>query len=407
MIVIVILIINLFLIAGCAEENTTNTAQNTTNTEQNKNHTEENMAKADNAFLQEYPRFIQDVNGNSVPVEKMSKQAQENIKTILSILSGRNTAEIENGIGILYNEDIARVFVKTIYMQADAQDMNTLFAYEYIDKPSEEYKNEIIKIFFTETRNKDLVNALRIMVKNQDSIANFADKYINKLTKETVKENIRSNMFYLSCSFVTYLKEQNLPNEDKILDAIVDMFFRVSNGASNILSFDKPVLGATIDETFEVMPVISPDKNYGTLIQFVNVCDRIINPYISNPEIADDEIGMPIYTYIEATLPKLIVNYLPGRPVELNLVSQRVENRLLELYRLMVAMGAEEPQGTIEELSTPLQYSYAQTIGNYLSSKGIRYIDCDKDSNTFKVEILNKLSQEVDFKQMIETFNNK
>lgn len=400
MIVIIILIINVFLIAGCAEENTTNTAQN-------KNHTEENMAKADNAFLQEYPRFIQDVNGNSVPVEKMSKQAQENIKSILSILSGRNTAEIENGIGILYNEDIARVFVKTIYMQADAQDMNTLFAYEYIDKPSEEYKNEIIKIFFTETRNKDLVNALRIMVKNQDSIANFADKYINKLTKETVKENIRSNMFYLSCSFVTYLKEQNLPNEDKILDAIVDMFFRVSNGASNILSFDKPVLGATIDETFEVMPVISPDSNYGTLIQFVNVCDRIINPYISNPEIANDEIGMPIYTYIEATLPKLIVNYLPERPDELNLVSQRVENRLLELYRLMVAMGAKEPQGTIEELSTPLEYSYAQTIGNYLSSKGISYIDCDKDSNTFKVEILNKLSQEVDFIQMIETFNNK
>lgn len=110
MIVIIILIINLFLIAGCAEENTTNTAQN-------KNHTEENMAKADNAFLQEYPRFIQDVDGNSVPVEKMSKQAQENIKSILSILSGRNTAEIENGIGILYNEDIARVFVKTIYMR--------------------------------------------------------------------------------------------------------------------------------------------------------------------------------------------------------------------------------------------------------------------------------------------------
>lgn len=400
MIVIIILIINVFLIAGCAEENTTNTAQN-------KNHTEENMAKADNAFLQEYPRFIQDVNGNSVPVEKMSQQAQENIKSILSILSGRNTDEIENGIGILYNEDIARVFVKTIYMQADAQDMNTLFAYEYIDKPSEEYKNEIIKIFFTETRNKDLVNALRIMVKNQDSIANFADKYINKLTKETVKENIRSNMFYLSCSFVTYLKEQNLPNEDKILDAIIDMFFRVSNGASNILSFDKPVLGATIDETFEVMPVISPDKNYGTLIQFVNVCDRIINPYISNPEIANDEIGMPIYTYIEATLPKLIVNYLPERPTDLNLVSQRVENRLLELYRLMVAMGAKEPLGTIEELSTPLEYSYAQTIGNYLSSKGISYNDCDKDSNTFKVEILNKLSQEVDFKQMIETFNNK
>lgn len=393
MIVIVILIINLFLIAGCAEENTTNTA--------------ENMAKADNAFLQEYPRFIQDVNGDSVPVEKMSKQAQENIKSILSILSGRNTAEIENGIGILYNEDIARVFVKTIYMQADELDMDTLFAYEYIDKPSEEYKNEIIKIFFTETRNKDLVNALRIMVKNQDSIANFADKYINKLTKETVKENIRSNMFYLSCSFVTYLKEQNLPNEDKILDAIVDMFFRVSNGASNILSFDKPVLGTTIEESFEVMPVISPDKNYGTLIQFVSVCDRIINPYISNPEIANDEIGMPIYTYIEATLPKLIVNYLPERPAELNLVSQRVENRLLELYRLMVAMGAKEPLGTIEELSTPLQYSYAQTIGKYLSSKGISYIDCDKDSNTFKVEILNKLSQEVDFKQMIETFNNK
>lgn len=400
MIVIIILIINVFLIAGCAEENTTNTAQN-------KNHTEENMAKADNAFLQEYPRFIQDVNGNSVPVEKMSKQAQENIKSILSILSGRNTAEIENGIGMLYYEDIARVFVKTIYMQADAQDMNTLFAYEYIDKPSEEYKNEIIKIFFTETRNKDLVNALRIMVKNQDSIANFADKYINKLTKETVKDNIRSNMFYLSCSFVTYLKEQNLPNEDKILDAIVDMFFRVSNGASNILSFDKPVLGATIDETFEVMPVISPDSNYGTLIQFVNVCDRIINPYISNPEIANDEIGMPIYTYIEATLPKLIVNYLPERPVDLNLVSQRVENRLLELYRLMVEMGAKEPQGTIDELSTPLEYSYAQTIGKYLSNKGISYIDCDKDSNTFKVEILNKLSQEVDFKQMIETFNNK
>lgn len=400
MIVIVILIINLFLIAGCAEENTTNTAQN-------KNHTEENMAKADEAFLQEYPRFIQDVNGNSVPVEKMSKQAQENIKSILSILSGRNTAEIENGIGILYNEDIARVFVKTIYMQADAQDMNTLFAYEYINKPSEEYKNEIINIFFTETRNKDLVNALRIMVKNQDSIANFADKYINKLTKETVKDNIRSNMFYLSCSFVTYLKEQNLPNEDKILDSIVDMFFRVSNGASNILSFDKPVLGATIDETFEVMPVISPDKNYGTLIQFVNVCDRIINPYISNPEIANDEIGIPIYTYIEATLPKLIVNYLPERPEELNLVSQRVENRLLELYRLMVEYGAKEPQGTIEELSTPLEYSYAQTIGNYLSSKGISYIDCDKDSDTFKVEILNKLSQEVDFNQMIETFNNK
>lgn len=393
MIVIIILIINVFLIAGCAEENTTNTAQN--------------MAKADNAFLQEYPRFIQDVNGNSVPVEKMSKQAQENIKSILSILSGRNTAEIENGIGILYNEDIARVFVKTIYMQADELDMETLFAYEYIDKPSEEYKNEIIKIFFTETRNKDLVNALRIMVKNQDSIAIFADKYIKKLTNGEVAENIRSNMFYLSCSFVTYLKEQNLPNEDKILDAIVDMFFRVSNGASNILSFDKPVLGATIDETFEVMPVISPDKNYGTLIQFVNVCDRIINPYISNPEIANDEIGMPIYTYIEATLPKLIVNYLPERPTDLNLVSQRVENRLLELYRLMVAMGAKEPLGTIEELSTPLEYSYAQTIGKYLSSKGISYIDCDKDSNTFKVEILNKLSQEVDFKQMIETFNNK
>lgn len=399
MLVIVIFIINIILIAGCAEENITNTTQN-------KNHTEESMAKADEAFLQEYPRFIQDVNGNSVAVDNMSQQAKNNIKSILAILSGRDMPEI-NGIGTLYNEDIAKVFVKTIYMQANELDMNTLFAYEYIDKPFEEYKNEIVKIFFTETRNKDLVNALRIMIKNQDSIAQLADKYISKLTKGKVADNVRSNMFYLSCSFVTYLKEQNLPNEDKILDSIVDMFFRVSNGASNILSFDKPVLGATIDETFEVMPVISPDKNYGTLIQFVGVCDRIINPYVSNPEIADDEVGMPIYTYIEATLPKLIVHYLAERPTELNLVSQRAENRLLELYRLMVLNGAKEPLGTIEELSTPLQYSYAQVIGDYLKNKGIRYTDCNTDSKTFKLEVLDKLIQEVDFKQMIETFNNK
>lgn len=399
-IILVVIILDIILLAGCADNNENKKAV------ENNNHTALEMEKADNAFLEEYPKFIQDMNGNNVPLENISTQAKENIKSIIAILSGRKGINAENGIGILYNVDIAKVFVKTIYMQVDESSMNYLFAYEYLDKPAAEFEKEIIRIFGEETKNTDLMNALRVMTASQDSIAKFSQMYLDKLTNGEIKENIRSNMFYLSCSFVTYLKEQKLPADEKILSSLVDMFFRVSSGASNISSFDKPVLGATYDETFSVMPVISPDKNYNTLIQFVQVCDKIINPYTSNPDIAGDETGVPVYDYIEIMLPKLIVNYLSLRPAELNMVSQRAENRLLELYRLMIKYGAKEISGTIEELSTPLQYSYAQTVGRYLKNMNITYEDCDTDAESFKLHVLDRLENEVSFKDMIEEYNN-
>lgn len=399
-IILLVIIFNIILIAGCADNN------ESMQTVSNNNHTILEMEKADNAFLLEYPKFIQDTNGNNVPLEKLSEQAKENIKSILSILSGRKGLSTDKSIGILYNEDIAKVFVKTIYMQADETSMNYLFAYEYLDKPAAEFEKEIIRIFGEETKNTDLMNALRVMTASQDSIAKFSQMYLDKLTNGEIKENIRSNMFYLSCSFVTYLKEQKLPLDEKILSSLVDMFFRVSNGASNISSFDKPVLGATYDETFSVMPVISPDSNYNTLIQFVQVCDKIINPYTSNPDVAGDEIGIPVYDYIEIMLPKLIVNYLSLRPSDLNMVSQRAENRLLELYRLMIKYGAKNISGTIEELSTPLEYTYAQKIGRYLKTLNITYEDCDTDKNTFRINVLDKLENEPSFKEMITEYNN-
>lgn len=399
-IILLVIIFNIILIAGCADNN------ESMQTVSNNNHTILEMEKADNAFLLEYPKFIQDTNGNNVPLEKLSEQAKENIKSILSILSGRKGLSTDKSIGILYNEDIAKVFVKTIYMQADETSMNYLFAYEYLDKPAAEFEKEIIRIFGEETKNTDLMNALRVMTTSQDSIAKFSQMYLDKLTNGEIKENIRSNMFYLSCSFVTYLKEQKLPLDEKILSSLVDMFFRVSHGASNISSFDKPVLGATYDETFSVMPVISPDSNYNTLIQFVQVCDKIINPYTSNPDVAGDEIGIPVYDYIEIMLPKLIVNYLSLRPSDLNMVSQRAENRLLELYRLMIKYGAKNISGTIEELSTPLEYTYAQKIGRYLKTLNITYEDCDTDKNTFRINVLDKLENEPSFKEMITEYNN-
>ena len=399
-IILLVIIFNIILIAGCADNN------ESMQTVSNNNHTILEMEKADNAFLLEYPKFIQDTNGNNVPLENLSEQAKENIKSILSILSGRKGLSTDKSIGILYNEDIAKVFVKTIYMQADETSMNYLFAYEYLDKPAAEFEKEIIRIFGEETKNTDLMNALRVMTTSQDSIAKFSQMYLDKLTNGEIKENIRSNMFYLSCSFVTYLKEQKLPLDEKILSSLVDMFFRVSHGASNISSFDKPVLGATYDETFSVMPVISPDSNYNTLIQFVQVCDKIINPYTSNPDVAGDEIGIPVYDYIEIMLPKLIVNYLSLRPSDLNMVSQRAENRLLELYRLMIKYGAKNISGTIEELSTPLEYTYAQKIGRYLKTLNITYEDCDTDKNTFRINVLDKLENEPSFKEMITEYNN-
>ena len=105
-------------------------------------------------------------------------------------------------------------------------------------------------------------------------------------------------------------------------------------------------------------------------------------------------------------LPKLIVNYLSLRPAELNMVSQRAENRLLELYRLMVKYGAKEISGTIEELSTPLQYSYAQTVGKYLKNLNITYEDCNTDAETFKRNVLDRLENEPSFKEMITEYNN-
>ena len=123
-IILLVIILDIILLAGCADNNENK------QTVENNNHTALEMEKADNAFLEEYSKFIQDVNGNNVPLENINTQAKENIKSIIAILSGRKGLSADKSIGILYNEDIAKVFVKTIYMQVDESSMNYLFAYE-------------------------------------------------------------------------------------------------------------------------------------------------------------------------------------------------------------------------------------------------------------------------------------
>lgn len=66
-IILLVIILDIILLAGCADNNENK------QTVENNNHTALEMEKADNAFLLEYPKFIQDMNGNNVPLENLSE----------------------------------------------------------------------------------------------------------------------------------------------------------------------------------------------------------------------------------------------------------------------------------------------------------------------------------------------
>lgn len=390
----ILLLISLlaFIIAGCAEESKNNTG-NTGSGGASK----EQLAKVDEAFTAEFKKHVTNDDGTAY-TGTFSNNADTNIKSILQNITGRGGMPAASGIGEISNEEVAAAIAKII---TDKTISAPVLLYSALDKTSNDFMASVMEVFMT-TDGMTLINELKRIRSNQDSIISLADSIQTQLGNTTPSANARANMVYLTSSLISYLKnnatagiagikeEYVLPNNKEMLDEIAQAFMAQGEYTSNYANWDKPTT------EFKVMPILANGGSMPGAIQtMMALMQKLTNIFVkygyaeSTSTITQDEEALQTSGTDEMIFPAMILAGLDGYVSDT--ATQKSKNRALEFYRALVNAG-----GTKLTTFNPMadaQYansSIVPVIITELKSHGVNtYDEFNQDSAAFTTNVLN------------------
>lgn len=389
-----LLLLSIFVLslAGCAEEsknNTGNTGSGGASAEQ--------LAKVDEAFTAEFKKYVTNDDGSAY-TGTFSTNAETNIKSILQNITGRGGMPAAAGIGEISNEEVAAAITKIITGKTISA---PVLLYSALDKTSNEFMASVMKVFMTND-GMTLINELKRIRSNQDSIISLADSIQTQLGNTTPSANARANMVYLTSSLISYLKnnatagiagikeEYVLPNNKEMLGEIAQAFMAQGEYTSNYANWDKPTT------EFTVMPILSNGGSMPGAIQtMMALMQKLTDIFVkygyaeSTSTGTQDEEALQTSGNDEMIFPAMILAGLDGYVKDT--ATQKSKNRALEFYRALVNAGGTK----LTTFNPVADAQYANTtivpvIITELKNHGVNtYDEFNQDSAAFTTNVLN------------------
>ena len=380
-----------FLVAGCAEDTTNNsTSDGQTSQEQ--------LNKVDDAFTNEFKKYVTDDTGSAAYTGTFSSQAETNIKSLLQNITGRGGMPATSGIGEVANEEIATAIAKII---AENSGSAEVLKYSTLNQSANSFLGSVMQIFMSGS-GSTLITTLKRVNNNSQSIITLSDSLQSALKATNISADARANIVYLNSSLIGYLnnsstgiqgikEEYVLPNDKAMLDEIAQAFIAQGDYSSNIVNYDKPT------PEFKVMPILAnggsmPDA-MPTMMALMAKLTGIFEKYgyaESSSSGNQDEEAIATSGMDEMIFPSMILSGLAG--YESTTATQKSKNRALEFYKALIKAGGTK-LATFNPVSdaTYAKDSIVPVIIKELQKSGVNnYSDFNTDSASFTTNVVSK-----------------
>lgn len=186
-----------FLVAGCAEDTTEPTDGQTS---------QEQLNKVDDAFTNEFKKYVTDDTGSAAYTGEFSAQSETNIKSLLQNITGRGGMPATSGIGEVANEEIATAIAKIIASDSGSAEV---LKYSTLNQSTNSFLSSVMQIFMSGS-GSTLITTLKRVNNNSQSIITLSNSLQSALNAPNISANARANIVYLNSSLIGYLKTVQL-----------------------------------------------------------------------------------------------------------------------------------------------------------------------------------------------------
>lgn len=362
----IIMVLLFFIGAFCVGCSETGTKVNTDNTTGVK--VEENVK----IFYKEFSKYM-----HNLPDGEISSNVYLNTALLMEELSNNGIVFDNNDITVLYAKYTAKESVFSEMLDYNVLSMNLLdFAAKLPSK--EQYQS--------------LINKLNNIKNNQTVLLMLADKYSMLINHEY--ENVRNNIVDLSATLLLNLLPAVIPADEVKIGQIVELLYNLNEKTKLPATYEINSVDFNADELLK-------DAGLSSYNTFIAECSKIIS---DNEDVipADEDL----YTdtdFVENLYYTAIAENLLNAPDDYTLISNRVNNRVVDLLRVLKSNGAEMPgfssAADKKELLTGL-------VVKYLSDNNITYTEFNVEKSVFETNTINKIFLEGSFgKKLIDEWN--
>lgn len=362
----IIMVLLFFIGAFCVGCSETGTKVNTDNTTGVK--VEENVK----IFYKEFSKYM-----HNLPDGEISSNVYLNTALLMEELSNNGIVFDNNDITVLYAKYTAKESVFSEMLDYNVLSMNLEdFAAKLPLK--EQYQS--------------LINKLNNIKNNQTVLLMLADKYSMLINHEY--ENVRNNIVDLSATLLLNLLPAVIPADEVKIGQIVELLYNLNEKTKLPATYEINSVDFNADELLK-------DAGLSSYNTFIAECSKIIS---DNEDVipADEDL----YTdtdFVENLYYTAIAENLLNAPEDYTLISNRVNNRVVDLLRVLKLNGAEMPgfssAADKKELLTGLTVKY-------LSDNNITYTEFNVEKSVFETNTINKIFLEGSFgKKLIDEWN--
>lgn len=346
------------ILSGCGETSDSIKNENNGSTHNN----------ANNSFYQEYTKFIKN------KPENISNNI-DNIKENISFIFDEVSSQLDKPI---IKNDAAVIIAKIIGESVEFEVINN---YEKLSLNKEEFKN----IFPLKESYTVLLNKIQKINNNIEVITYITDLYRNKINSNN--QNIRNNVLYLYSYILNEINIAELPDENK-LNQLIELLYNLNEKTKNITTYEVEYINFNIDN-------IITTSEFNTIVAEYN---KIINNEVVDEELYTDTDMVENMYYTG------IAEKLSGAPSDYTLITNKVNNRVVDLLRAMEVNQAQMPS-----MSTALDKKETLTaiLINYLDKNNITYNMFNVDKQVFQSTIIDKIFSSTSFgKDLVKEWNN-
>lgn len=362
----IIMVLLFFIGAFCVGCSETGTKVNTDNTTGVK--VEENVK----IFYKEFSKYMHNLPGGEI-----SSNVYLNTALLMEELSNNGIVFDNNDIIVLYAKYTAKESVFSEMLDYNVLSMNLEdFAAKLPLK--EQYQS--------------LINKLNNIKNNQTVLLMLADKYSMLINHEY--ENVRNNIVDLSATLLLNLLPAVIPADEVKIGQIVELLYNLNEKTKLPATYEINSVDFNADELLK-------DAGLSSYNTFIAECNKIIS---DNEDVipADEDL----YTdtdFVENLYYTAIAENLLNAPDDYTLISNRVNNRVVDLLRVLKSNGAEMPgfssAADKKELLTGLTVKY-------LSDNNITYTEFNVEKSVFETNTINKIFAKEGFGQaLIDEWN--
>ncbi len=362
----IIMVLLFFIGAFCVGCSETGTKVNTDNTTGVK--VEENVK----IFYKEFSKYM-----HNLPDGEINSNVYLNTALLMEELSSNGIVFDNNDIIVLYAKYTAKESV-----------FSEILDYNVLSINLEDFAAKLP----LKEQYQSLINKLNNIKNNQTVLLMLADKYSILINHEY--ENVRNNIVDLSATLLLNLLPAVIPADEVKIGQIVELLYNLNEKTKLPATYEINSVDFNADELLK-------DAGLSSYNTFIAECSKIIS---DNEDVipADEDL----YTdtdFVENLYYTAIAENLLNAPEDYTLISNRVNNRVVDLLRVLKSNGAEMPgfssAAEKKELLTGL-------VVKYVSDNGITYTEFNVEKSVFETNTINKIFLEGSFgKKLIDEWN--